>query len=195
MSSTCQRLVAEIVTRPTYEPITVEQAKKQVEIATSNDTHEDHLHELIQSARQQWEDHTDTACCTQTWQVTFNGIFDEFPLPRRPIQSITSIKYYDGDNVLTTLSSSVYQLDTAKRMVRLAYNQSFPSTIGRWDDWKITYVAGYGTDGTYVPGVAKRAMLLHIGYHFDGNRGDNDKASDMGQYEKLVARYIRSTYP
>jgi len=195
MSSTCQRLVAEIVTRPTQEPITLEQAKKQVEIATSDDNHDDHLRDLIQSAREQWEVDTDTACCTQTWRVKAEYFHDGLVLPKRPVQSITSIQYYDGYNVLQTMSSSIYQLDSAKSQLRIQYQQVIPMTLGRFDDWTITYVAGYSVDGRYVPGVAKRAMLLHVGYHFDGNRGDNDKASDMGQYEKLVARYIRSTYP
>lgn len=190
------RLTPEIVTRPTTEPLTLGEAKKQLEISISDTTHDDHLTALVIAARQQWEDDTDSAVCNQTWKVETQEFVDGMKLPKRPVQSITTIQYYDGTNTLQTLASTVYQLHAGRGEIRLGYQQVLPATSARWDAWKITYLCGYGTDGTNVPGVAKRAMMLLIGYHFE-NRDmlQNESTFNRSAYESLVLRYIRSTYP
>lgn len=195
MSSMNQQLFAELVTAPTVEPVTIYDAKKQLEIASSDTTHDEHLAALVKQCRQQFEDDTDTALVTQTWKVQSKVFGDEMTLPKRPIQSITSVKYYDGANVQQTFSSTLYQLHKPLRQVRLAYQVTTPATSDRWDAWEVTYVCGYGADGTNVPGAAKRAILQLVGYYFDGNRGDNDRSTDFGSYEKLVLKYMRASYP
>ena len=185
-----------VVTAPTLEPLTLDEAKKQVEVASSDTYHDEHLIRLIQQAREQWETDTDSACLTQTLRVYLDAFCDiAIDLPRRPIQSISTVKYYDGSNVLQTLSSSVYSLNAAEREVELAYNQSWPSTVlGRWDAVQITYIAGY-TSRQLVPMLARQAMLLLVGYYFEANRGDNDRQNDLRAYENLVLKQMRSTYP
>ena len=189
----CQILTPEIVTRPTSEPLTLTEAKKHLEIAASDTSHDEHVASLITQAREQWERDTDTACCTQTWRVKVGSWQDGIVLPKRPVSSITSIQYYDGANNLQTLSTLIYQLDAPKRQLKLAYQQVLPATSARWDAWTITYVCGYSADGLYVPAVAKSAMKLLIGYMFE-NR-DMLMTSSNDAYEALVLRYIRSDYP
>lgn len=189
------RLTPEIVTRPTTEPITLVEAKKQCEIATSDTAHDDHVNALIADARQKWEDDTDSALCNQTWRVVTSGFEDGMKLPKRPIQSITSITYYDGTNTQKTLGTDIYQLHVGRQELRLQWLKIVPVSLARWDAWTITYLCGYGADGTNVPGVAKRAMMMLIGYHYDANRGDNDRPNDMAHYERLVLGYMRSSYP
>jgi len=120
-------------------------------------------------------------------------MYDGFPLRKSPIHSITHIKYYDGANSLTTWPTNQYELYVDK--VMLGYQVVTPAVSDRWDAWTITYKLGYSQDGSLVPAVAKRAMLLLIGYYFDANRGDNDRTNDRRAYEALVAKYARSDYP
>jgi uncharacterized phiE125 gp8 family phage protein len=184
-----------VVTAPASEPITSAEAKRQLFIATSDTTHDDDITRTIQVAREQWEHDTDSAVYTQTLSVKLEGFGCEaIYLPSRPIQSITSIAYYDSGDDLQTLSTDVYSLDAGNRAVRLKVDQSWPATSGRWDAITITYVAGYSSVAL-VPAVAKQAMLLLVGYYFDANRGDNDRPNDLAAYEKLVKRFMRSTYP
>lgn len=193
MSQTISQV--EVVTPPTIEPLTLTEAKKQNFVASSDTIHDAELARLIQAAREQWESDTDSALLTQTLRVTaenFRG--DSIALPRRPIQSVTSITYYDSGDALQTLSSSIYTLDKSRRMVRRNWSQSWPDTYTRWDAVTVTYVAGF-TDRSLVPAISKQAMLLLVGYYFDSNRGDNDRPNDMRAYEALVARFMRSTYP
>lgn len=187
---------ATVVTGPTSEPVTLTQAKKQLEISTSDTAHDDQLTLLIQAAREQWEHDTDSCCLTQTLSVTLEEWEDdEIYLPKRPVQSITSITYYDTGNTQQTLSTSVYSLDASCRAVRLKYQQIWPPIVDRWDAVTVTYVAGY-TSTTNVPAIAKQAILLLVGHYFE-NRDQllGESMQTLPVYESLVRRFMRSSYP
>ena len=186
-------LIPLVTSGPTFEPLTLAQAKKQVELAESDRTHDEHLTLLIQAAREQFEGDTNLVLGQKTLKV-FDYDFDTaIQLQLRPIQSITSIRYYDTNNTLQTLSTSIYDFDVAKRSVVLKYNQLFPPIIaGRYDAVEIVYVAGYATQAL-IPAVAKQACLLLVGNYFEGR--DMLKESDAKTYERLVTLCMRSTYP
>jgi uncharacterized phiE125 gp8 family phage protein len=188
-------IVPQVITAPTAEPLTLAEAKKQLELAASDTTHDEHLSNLIQSAREEWENDTEMICCTQTLRIKVDRMFDEFKLPHRPVQSVTSLVYFDSNNATATLATSVWDFDTARKLIRLKYNQDWPTWTPRYDAWTITYVCGYSDDGALVPAIAKQAMLLLVGYYFDANRGENDKANDKRAYEMLVNKFMRSSYP
>jgi len=184
-----------LVTAPIAEPVTLAEAKKQLEIAASDTAHDAQLSLLIQAAREQWEADTDSAVITQTWKVYAEAFGDdEIYLPKRPIQSITHVKYYDSGNVLQTLSSDVYSLDIAERAVRLDSMKIWPSVYDRWDAVTVTYLAGYSS-ALSIPAIHKQAILLLVGYYFDANRGENDRPNDQKAYENLVNKFMRSNYP
>ena len=182
------------MTGPTAEPITLSEAKKHLEIATSDTSHDVQITGLIQAAREQWEHDTDSVTTFRTLRVRIASWTDGLSLPRSPIDSITSIQYFDGANALQTLSSSIYQLHDGS--IRIAYLQVLPGTSARWDAWSINYRAGYSADGSKVPAVAKSAMLLLIGHYFE-NRDMlmSDALQSMRPYEALVRRFMRSSYP
>ena len=182
-----------IVTGPTTEPVTLAEAKKQIFLLDNSSDVE--VSDRIQAARDQWEHDTDSAVMTQTLSVTadrFGG--REIVLPSRPIQSVTSVTYYDDASVLQTLSASLYSFDVQERAVRLNWNASWPTTEIRWNAVTVTYIAGH-LNAAAVPQIAKQAMLLLIAYYHLGNRGENDRPNDMRAYEALVLRYMRSSYP
>lgn len=184
-----------VVTPPATEPISLSQAKKQLEIPTSDTAHDDQLTLLIQAAREQWEHDTDTAVITQALRV-FADRFDsdEVYIPRRPIQSITSVKYFDSLNVQQTLPADVYNLNSSKRTIELAYLKLWPMTLERWDAIEITFVAGF-TNAAAVPAIAKQAMLLLVGYYFENRDMIGSMVTEVKAYENLVCRYQRASYP
>tara|TARA_R110000868_G_scaffold260927_1_gene519043 strand:+ start:3457 stop:4041 length:585 start_codon:yes stop_codon:yes gene_type:complete len=193
--STAEVSRATLVTAPTIEPITLSEAKKQCELSPTDTAHDDHLVLLIQAAREQWERDTDSVCLTQTWSVTAECFGDEFYLPKRPIQSITHLKYYDSGNTLTTLGTDVYSLNPAERSVELKYLQYWPDSVYRWDAITITYVCGY-TTAALVPAIYKMAMRLLVGHYFE-NRDMlmSDAMQSLKAYEALVQKFLRSSYP
>ncbi len=196
MYSQCHRLVPEVTVGPTSEPLTLNEAKKQLEISESDDAHDEALRVAIQEAREQWEADTDSVTCFQTFRIKTEASIDRMILPRRPVVSITSIKYYNEANTQTTLPTTIYNFDTAKAQIRLQYLQVLPSVLDRWDSWEIIYKSGYSQDGTLVPAIAKRAMLLLVGHYFE-NRDMlvSPGMADLKAYENLVKKFMRSTYP
>jgi uncharacterized phiE125 gp8 family phage protein len=188
------RLLAEVVTKPTAEPVTLSEAKKQLEIASSDTSHDTHLSALIGAAREQWEHDTDSVTCFQTLRLRVASIFDGFKLLKSPIHSITSIQYFDGSNTLQTLASSQYQLHGDQ--IRLAYLVTLPATVSRWDAWQVTYKAGHSQDGQSVPEAARAAILMLVAHYFE-NRDMvmSDALQTMRPYEMLVRRFMRASYP
>jgi uncharacterized phiE125 gp8 family phage protein len=184
-----------VVTPPASEPITLEEAKKHVFIADSDNSFDQELIFAIQAAREQWESDTDTATISRTVSVTldyFSGQVIE--LLMRPMRSVTSVVYYDQNDAIQTLSTSIYHVDLPGRAIRLVENESWPTTAIRWDAVTITYVIGEASRAA-VPAVAKQAMLLLIGYYTMQNKGDNDRPYDLRAYESLVNKFRRSSYP
>jgi uncharacterized phiE125 gp8 family phage protein len=184
-----------VVTPPAIEAVTLTQAKKQLELSPSDTTHDSQITLLIQAAREQWENDTDTAVMQQSLSMTLPYFPLEIHLQKRPVQSVTSITYYDTADNLATVPTSIYSLDIASRVVRENYLKDWPMTVDRWDAVTVNYIAGHASAAT-VPAIAKQAMLLLIGKYFE-NRDllANDLIYKDGAYEALVARYMRSTYP
>lgn len=178
-----------LMTGPTTEPVLLDQAKERVEIALSDEAHDSHLIELIAQAREEVEHDCDMAICTQTWEIKTDLMVDGLQLHKSPVQSITSIQYYNTNSVLTTLPTSVYSLDVANRMIRLNNNQLWPTTETRWDAWRIVYVCGYTT----VPAIVQKAVLLLVENYFLAR--DPQKESEFSSYNRLVNKLQRSTYP
>lgn len=186
----------EVVTPPATEPISLAEARRQVHVAESDTTYDNELTLAIQASREQWESDTDTAVITQTLRLygwSFYGWSIE--LPRRPVQSVTSVLYYDATDTQQTLSTNIYALDTPARTIRLKDNEVWPTVaLNRYDGITVTYVAGY-TSASAVPAIWKQAMLLLVGYYFSANRGDNDRVNDQRAYERLVGKFMRTTHP
>lgn len=186
-----------ITVQPTTEPVTLPQAKKHLNLPSAVTFHDTELTELITQAREQWEHDTDSVLVSRTATVTARCFASPMYLPIRPVQSISSIQYYDGNNDQQTLSSAIYQLDAPNRYIRLAYQQNWPAIADRWDAITITFVAGHaGTTVDPVPNIAKRAILLQIGKWFrQRDMTENQRTAVDLMYERLVNRYMRSDYP
>lgn len=178
-----------LVTAPTLDAVTIEQAKKQCEIAESDTAHDEHLYQLIDRARDEFEADCDLCISPQTWRVYTDHIKDGLQLQKGPIQSITSIKYYDSGNTFQTLATSVYGFDVANRKIRLKYDQVWPAYVTRWDAWEITYLCGFTT----LPPMAVQAMLILIEKYFLGREAL--KEPEFRTYQRLVNKMQRSTYP
>jgi len=85
-------------------------------------------------------------------------------LPAGPVQSISSVKYFDQSNVEQTLSSSLYFLDNDA----LVWTDTFsaPSIYSRPSAVRISYVAGY-EDADNVPDVIKLAIKQCVKHWYD----------------------------
>lgn len=92
-----------------------------------------------------------------------------FVLDRQPVASVTSLTYYDVDDVLQAVSASAYRLHAsthAAAYVALDVDYARPALSVRDDAITLTYVAGFAAL-TDVPARAKHAIKLLIGHWHD----------------------------
>lgn len=174
-----------IVTPPAVEPVLLAEAKDYLRV-TDGDS-DVTISNLLTAARLYAETFTRRALITQTWKITAdsfpskasryqNGQYTStvypgqgFLLPMPPAQSVTSITYYDADNTLQTLSSSLYQVDALGEPARVIPNPNslWPTTYTRLNAVTLTYVCGYGASGASVPQGIRQAILILTSAWFD----------------------------
>jgi uncharacterized phiE125 gp8 family phage protein len=128
----------------------------------------------LTAARLFVEEQYDRALVTQTWDHTL----DTFPwtsqsieLPLWPLQSVTSVTYYDSANNPTVWPSSNYFVDAVKKPGRivLTLGQGWPSvTLRSANAVVVRYVAGHGNQAA-VPWNTKTALML-LAEHWYENR-------------------------
>lgn len=201
MSAICYPVTRPVrTTEPTIlqEPISLAEAKKQCGIGDGIDYHDDHLRRLITTAREQVEQDTGLVCYTGsfTWKQTYFASGDWWELPDiRPVTSITSIAYLDGDGTSQTFSAANYALHTSgvNQYIALAYGQTWPTLRGDPDGITVTLVAGYATV-LAVPQRVKQAVLLalHVAWLLFTEKDDDQQVEG---YRRMVASLQRGSYP
>lgn len=152
-----------VVTPASTYPVTLAEARAHCRV---DSTDEDSLIDgLIATATDHVERYTGRSLMDQTLAFYSDDFSDEMLLPRGPVQSVSSVKYYDADGVEQTLATSVYQVDIVSDPPRvlLADGQSWPTVDDRANAVTITYVAGYEA----LPAAIKHAILLLIGQWHD----------------------------
>jgi len=158
-----------IVTAPTIEPVTLNQAKAHLRVTGNDDN--DYIESLIQMAREVTEDLTGRAIITQTWKAFYSDwpSDDFFKLPLPKLQSVTHVKYKGTTGTQTTWASAEYIVDTDREpgRVSLDYNESWPSaTLYPNLPIEIQFICGYGATAEDVPAALKQAMLLLINHFY-----------------------------
>lgn len=156
-----------VYTAPTVEPVTLAEVKIDLRVDHGND--DNLLTTLIVAARQRAEELSSRSFVNRTLDLRLaawpSGVTIELKFP--PLVSVTSITYYDEDNVVGTVSASDYIVvnDVEPGLIQLTPTASWPSTVLR-RSWPITvrYVAGYGAAAANTPEHYKqliRALVAH----------------------------------
>lgn len=161
-----------LLTPPSTEPVSVDAAKLHLRV--DSDEENTLITTFISAARRHVENMTGRALLTQTWRYD-TDTFPRYPQPirlgRAPLQSVTTVKYYNTSGVLTTVGSSGYIVDTSVEYgeIMLAYGSTWPTARYQRNAISVEFVAGYGDDPEDVPQDLISAMLLMIG-HLYANR-------------------------
>lgn len=148
----------------TVEPLTLAQAKLHLRV--THDADNDLITALIKAARQVAENRLRVSFLTQTWTLELDawpagGVIE---LRNGPVQSVTTLKYYDVDGVQQTLTSGTdYQMDLTSRPARVAVEPgtTWPSVeTGRQHPIEVIYTAGYGDASSDLDTAIPRGLLL-----------------------------------
>lgn len=177
---------------PASTPISLADAKAHLRWDDANDNtsfdSDAQLTSLIARALDIAETETHSRFYTQTWDEYFDGFSNVIRLRVQPVQSITSITYYDAGGTLQTLSTDVYELgqENGAGVVRLKYMQTWPTTWGHEDCVIVKSVCGYGLAAS-VPESIKLAMLVLVTW-LSTHRGDDD-ATLPRQAREMLSQY------
>lgn len=141
---------------------------------STNTTADPLLGMLITAARVAAEQRTGRALINQTWERVLDGFpAREIELGMMPVQSITSVKYYDTDGVLQTMDAADYTLDadTLPGLVFPAYNVTWPSTYDVPNAVIVRFVTGYGAARATVPAQIRQWICAQVKASFDNPAG------------------------
>lgn len=159
------------ITPPSYQPITLAQARAQCRIDSDN-TAEDTMFSgvWIPAVTEACEQLLKRSIMAQTWVLTLDGFADEITLPNPRLLSVTSVEYKDTAGAWQTLAGTVYEVDSASEPGRvvLASGQGWPAVFDGVGVVKITYSAGYASGSeaaqqAAVPASIKQWLLLAVG--------------------------------
>ena len=180
-----------VQTAAVSDVLTLAEVKAHLKVDTTAD--DTLITNLIKAAQSSCEEYTNRFFITTTllqYADNWNGICELF---KSPVKTITSIKYYDTDNVQQTLATSVYQWDLAYMPTRVALkpNQSFPNIASRIDAIEVTYDVGVDDSANVSNGI-KQAVLLTIG-HWYQNRESVVVGRQVNEMP-MSAKYLLDQY-
>jgi uncharacterized phiE125 gp8 family phage protein len=168
------------------EPVRAEEVREQLKL-----DHRDEdplLRELVIEARAECETVFlgDRLLISGTCVDYFDAFEDPTELHWSPVSSISSVTYIDTDGDSQTLSADTYELGQRYGMgiLRLKYDQSWPSTRSHEDVITVTYVAGYGTAVADVPRPIRRWIQARAAWLYYGGAMPWER-----QLDNLLAPY------
>lgn len=158
-------------TAPVKRAMTLSSLKDQLYIV-ADDSYDTHLLTLIDSATLYVEQYLCRKLISQTWYAYLDKWpeGDAIEVPFGDLQSITSVKYTDTDEVQSTLSSADYLVDTdsVPGRIVLGYGESWPTvTLSPRNPIEIEFVTGYGDADTDIPATIKHAMKMLCSQHYE----------------------------
>ena len=171
-----------IVTGPTLEPLTLEEAEDHLRISeTSTGVEDDLVLGYITAARRYSEKFQNRAYLHQTWNLILddfpNGDYIEVPLP--PLVSVTHVKYYPTGGTAATMTASTYIVDTDSEpgRVHLGYGEVWPSaTLRPANGVEVQFICGYGSAASSIPLEIKQAIKLLVGHMYEHREETDIKA-------------------
>ncbi len=155
---------------PTALPVSLPEIRAHTRVTNHDD--DANLKTYMEEATEYIEDLSRKQLITQTWRVTgYNWPGSIIELPKRPLQSVTTVKYTDSAGDQQTVSSSLYTVDTDATPGRIILNfgETWPTNRGYVNDIEITFVSGFGDAGSDVPPGLRHAIKMMVG-HANENR-------------------------
>lgn len=182
-----------LVTGPSDEVITLDDAKAHAKIAHGSDNEQ--LLAWIAAATRKVEHDTEMALLTQTWDLAvraFPSPTGVIALPLRPVQSVTSVTYYSGAGAPLTLSAGQYALDASLDRIALTFGGSWPTDL--WSDRPavVRFIAGYASPAD-VPEDLKLAVKLLVTHYSEERQPAREETLQPVPfgYEDVIRPYVR----
>ena len=184
-------IYSKVSSEPAVEPVTLTEAKLHLRVDHTDDN--SLITILIQAAREITEQHLGRSLITQSRTVKLDYFprCNEITVPYGPLVSVTTLKYYDEDEVQQTMSSTLYWVDASSDIGRIRVKDAWPGTYDMPNAVEVIYVAGYGAAGSNVPQAIKAAILLIVGHLYENREQVGDQRYELPfGVETLLAPYV-----
>jgi uncharacterized phiE125 gp8 family phage protein len=149
-------------TAPAFEPVTIAQLKRNLHIEEDDHDRDEYLQEILDAV----VDDVQTAIGRQLCRATYTGYLDDFPaagvdldLTLGPVDAITTVKYYNTSNVLTTMAAADYLLDNVALTGRLRFLNTYSVYTDRLNAVEIEFTNGWATAAA-IPKEIKDIIIL-----------------------------------
>lgn len=159
-----------VLTPPSRIAVELVDVKKHLEIHHELD--DTQLRMILEAATQRAQRALGRQLITASLRLTLDafpgrGCYLRIPFP--PLQSISSINYYDqaGDAQTVDLADVVVSSEREPAVLSLLTTGNWPTTRPARSSVWIDYVAGYGTDASTVPEMIRMGILQVIGHWKD----------------------------
>jgi uncharacterized phiE125 gp8 family phage protein len=178
-----------IRTAATTLPVSVADARQHLRITHSN--HDQLIEDLIWGAVKSFEKRANVCLSSQEWKAFLPKFSDEIVMWKYPITSIDSIRYYDGDNAIQTLSTSLYWhnvntgSNTSSPRPTVIFIDDTKDTYDREDAVIISFTAGYTT----IDYDVKQALLSWVYRKYEN---PNDAVTERISFFDNVVADLRS---
>ena len=200
-----------VVTPASANPIEDNEVKRALRIPTSDSTHDNLISTARSTATQIVEEYLGRSLINRTLKLSLDALpyeDDNLPnveglvtgaymtkvarniyLPNPPLVSVTHVKTFDDSDNATTLSSSVYYVDTASNIGRIVLRtgQVWGSMLRVANSIEITYVAGYGASSGNVPIAIRQAIITMAVNYFE-----NPEPIAKGENTNVVSGILES---
>jgi uncharacterized phiE125 gp8 family phage protein len=170
-----------LITPPADMPVTLTEVKAHCRVDASED--DDLLETYIAVAVGHVEKVIGRSIMEQTWELLLDDFADTILLPKGPVQSITSVSYYDTNNVLQTVAAADYSLDNVSdpQWLVKAEDYTWPQVAEGVNNVIIRFVAGFET----VPPEIKGAIFFLVNGFYDSRGG----AAPSSLVDALLVNY------
>jgi uncharacterized phiE125 gp8 family phage protein len=164
-----------IKTAGLYTTITLALFKQHLKWDASDISEDTLMTAYLVSAIKQAESYTRRAIDAATWETYLSSFFD-FTFDIAPINAITSVKYYNDLDVLTTLPATEYTFinNGADAYAGLEFESGLPELYDRHEPVIVEFTAGY----TVYPGDLVAPILQYAADLFETRT--NDVSGSMG---------------
>ena len=168
-----------VVTEPTVEPLTLEEARDHLGLTpydSDGHPHDEMVQGFISAARDKAEQWCGMSFAPKTIELAIDTFPDEIELVS-PVLEMLSVTYVDSDEVEQTVATNEYVVDNYSRPAWLlpAVDESWPATSAVVNAVRVRYVSGFlpspDTDypaGLTLPASVKAAIKLILGALYEG---------------------------
>ena len=177
-----------LISAPSNLGVSLEEAKNYLRVDVS-DTYDDNLiTSLIKASTLKAEGILGTQLTDATYLEALSGFKSQIEL-KAPLKTVTSIKYYDVDNVLQTIANTNYTVQIYGLNCKVVFNNDFeyPSTYYRDDSVLIEYVSGYEV----IPEDIKIWIQIQLATGYESREVFSDGYGTLKEINpKYVAQFL-----